>query len=85
MRKAIAIVALTILAACGGSDAGGEDTGWGAQAREEFIAGCESGGAPNAVCVCMQEKLEAEYPDAEDPADFEEAKMTEFTEACTRS
>lgn len=76
MRKAI--VVLTILAACGGSS----DEGWGAEAREEFIAGCESSGNTNENCTCLQEKLEAEYPDAEDPADFDEAKVVDFSKEC---
>lgn len=75
MRKAI--VVLTILAACGGSD-----EGWTAEAREEFVAGCESSGNTNENCTCLQEKLEAEYPDAEDPADFDQAKVVEISKEC---
>ena len=78
MKKAIAIVCLAVFAACGGSD----DEGWGAAARDEFIAGCESSGNSNEHCTCLQEKLEAEYPDAEDPADFDNDKVTEFAEEC---
>lgn len=77
MRKAIAIVVLAVLGACGGGD-----EGWAASDREEFIAGCESSGASNEVCTCMQEKLEAEYPDAEDPADFVSDKVDEFAKEC---
>lgn len=76
MRRAIAIAALTILAACGGTE------GWGDKARAEFIAGCESGGATNEACTCMQEKLEAEYPDADDPADIDSGKVDEFAKEC---
>ena len=77
MRKAIAVVVLAMLAACGGGD-----EGWGASAREEFIAGCESSGNTNESCTCLQEKLEAEYPDAEDPADFDQDKVAEFSQEC---
>lgn len=76
MRKAI--VVLTILAACGGSS----DEGWGASAREEFIAGCESSGNAKENCTCLQEKLEAEFPEAEDPADFDQDVVAEVTEEC---
>ncbi len=75
MRKAIVI--LTILAACGGGD-----DGWGADAREEFIAGCESSGSSTEQCTCLQEKLEAEFPDAEDPADFDQDVVAEVTKEC---
>ena len=76
MRKAI--VVLTVLAACGGSG----DEGWGAEARTEFIAGCESSGNTNEACVCLQEKLEAEYPDAEDPAEFDQDTIADFAKEC---
>jgi hypothetical protein len=75
VRKAI--VVLAVLASCGGGD-----EGWGADARAEFIAGCESSGNSNEDCACLQEKLEAEYPDAEDPADFEQSTVAEFAEEC---
>ncbi|MDQ3954329.1 MAG: hypothetical protein M3285_02105 [Actinomycetota bacterium] len=76
MRKAI--VVLTILAACGGSG----DEGWGADEREEFIAGCESSGNSNETCTCLQEKLEAEYPDAENPDEFDQEKVDEIAKEC---
>ena len=79
MRRAlmfVVILATVFLVACGG------DEGWDAEAREEFIAGCESSGTPNEACVCMQEKLEAKYPDAEDPADFEQGDVTTFAKEC---
>ena len=76
MRKAIVI--LTVLAACGGSS----DEGWGAEAREEFIAGCESSGNTNENCTCLQEKLEEEYPDVEDPAEFDQDKVAEISKEC---
>ena len=76
MRKAIVI--LVILAACGGSS----DEGWGADAREEFIAGCESSGSSTEDCTCLQEKLEAEFPEADDPADFDQEVVAEVTKEC---
>jgi hypothetical protein len=72
----MAIVALTILAACGGSE------GWGDSARAEFIAGCESSGNTNEICTCLQEKLEAEYPEADDPADFDTKTVVELSKEC---
>lgn len=76
MKKAIII--LTVLAACGGS------SGWSDEDREAFVAGCEDGGAPNDLCVCVAEKMEAEYPD-EIPDDTEiAAKTTEFAQECLK-
>ena len=54
----------------------------GAEAREEFIAGCESSGNTNENCTCLQEKLEEEYPDAEDPAEFDQDKVAEISKEC---
>lgn len=79
MKRALLVVTIFVmvfLVACGGEE------GWGAEAREEFIAGCESGGAPNAVCVCMAEKAEAKFPDAEDPDDFPQDEVTKIAQEC---
>lgn len=79
MRRALMIVmifAVVFLVACGG------DEGWDAEAREEFIAGCESSGTPNEACVCMQEKVEAKYPDIESPDEIEQADVLAIAKEC---
>ena len=79
MRRAlmfVVIFAVVFLVACGGDD------GWDAEAREEFIAGCESSGTPNEACVCMQEKVEAKYPDIESPDEINQADVTAIAEEC---
>lgn len=79
MKRALLVVTIFVmvfLVACGGEE------GWGAEAREEFIAGCESGGAPADVCTCMAEKAEAKFPDAEDPDDFAQDEVTKIAQEC---
>ncbi|HEV2755123.1 MAG TPA: hypothetical protein VG318_05025 [Actinomycetota bacterium] len=58
------------------------EEGWGAEAREEFIAGCESSGNTKESCSCLQEKLEERYPDAEDPDEFDQEEVVGFAEEC---
>jgi hypothetical protein len=74
MKKAI--VVLAFLTACGG---GG---GWEDAQRDEFIAGCESSGTSNALCKCMQEKVEAAHPDLKDPADLDQTEVAEIAKEC---
>lgn len=79
MRRALLVVSIFVmvfLVACSSEE------GWGAEAREEYIAGCESSGASNEVCTCMADEMEAKYPDADDPADFEQAEVTKAAEKC---
>ena len=78
MRKAIAIVALTILAACGG----GDEEGWSDANRNDYIAGCESSGTSTESCECAADKLEEAYPDLQDPADIDPDKLVEVAEEC---
>lgn len=77
MRKAI--VVLFIFAACGG---GGD--GWSEQARAEFVAGCTDAGAPEAMCVCMQEKTEARYPDMTENEQIPTDEATELAKECAK-
>jgi hypothetical protein len=72
----VTIFVMVFLVACGGEE------GWGAEAREEFIAGCESGGASNEVCTCMAEKAEARFPDAEGPDDFAQDEVAKIAQEC---
>jgi hypothetical protein len=76
MKKAIVILAF--LTACGGSN------GWSDSQRNDYLAGCEDGGADHNLCVCMQEKVEAAYPDPDKLPDSAElnAKSTEWAKEC---
>jgi hypothetical protein len=74
MRKAI--VALLIFAACGGNG------GWDEQARADFVAGCEDGGVPRDMCVCMQEKVETRYPDMTEDDQLPTDEATEIAKEC---
>lgn len=79
MKRPIVIVAFLVLAflvACGGED------GWDDDARAEFIAGCESGGGTNEACVCMQEKVEAKFPDPESPDDIPQEEVSAIAQEC---
>jgi hypothetical protein len=75
MKKAILV--LMVLASCGGDEAG-----WGEQARTDFIAGCTDAGSPQDVCECLQEKLEEANPDLETPEDIDQEQVVEFTKEC---
>lgn len=74
MRKTI--IALTVLTACGGG------SGWSDSQAQEFIDGCTSTGQSDALCTCIQEKLEAAHPDLKDPADLDQAEVVDFTKEC---
>lgn len=74
MKKAFLV--LLFLVSCGG------DEGWSDQARRDFVAGCVDGGAEEAMCECLQEKLEAAHPDLVDPSDLDQGEVVEFTQEC---
>lgn len=79
MKRAIAVAVLALamtLASCGG------DEGWADEDRAAFVAGCVDGGAPEAACECVQEKVEAAHPDLPDPTDLEQAEIVKFTKEC---
>jgi hypothetical protein len=82
MRRAsvgVAAIAMAFLVACGG------DGGWSDDERTEFVAGCTSSGAPEDMCVCMADKMEAAYPDElPDEAEITE-KSTEFAQECVQA
>lgn len=71
-----AAIVMAFLVACGG------DGGWTDDERSEFIAGCTSEGAPEDLCACVGEKMEAAYPD-DIPDESEVAESTtKFAQEC---
>lgn len=84
----LSLAAMTlVLASCGNKNESGSN--WNDFVRQAFLATCMKEAIPlvgekhaDSYCKCMQQKVEARYPDALDVGDLTDAQVDEFAVGC---
>ena len=78
MKRAVTVMVMVTLAACGGDGAE-----WPESERVAFVDSCEqTSGGLTEMCKCLLGKVEDDYPDPEDALELTIGEMVELAEEC---